>query len=87
MPRMTNKLARETVNKWLAEQGKKLPWFDHTYVDFVTEVRNLTGIDPQENAFDVWDTIDACQWLRVLAMRIRDGVPIGNTLMQLEQVH
>ena len=87
MARMTDKRAREIVDKWLIERWQNPPWDGHSYVDYVTEVRILTGIDPQEDAFDVWERPDACAWLRVLARRIVDGVPIGATLMALESIH
>ncbi len=85
--RMTNARARQIVNEWLSATGKQRPATSHNYVDFVTEVRILTGIDPQEDVFDVWEREDACAWLRVLAHRIVDGVPVGTTLLFLESVH
>lgn len=84
---MTNNRAREIVDQWLSDLGRSTPWEGHNYIDYVTEVRILSGIDPQQDAFDVWDREDACQWLRVLARRIVDDVPIGKTLMALETRH
>lgn len=75
------------MNKWLAKQGKQLPWAGHNYIDFVTEVRILTRIDRQRNLFDVYQRDDACRWLRTLALRIRDGDPIGTTMFKQEAVH
>lgn len=85
--KMSNSRARRIVNEWLAGQGKQLPWAEHSYIDFVTEVRHLTGIDSLEGVFDVWERIDACAWLRVLARRIEDKEPIGTTLIAMEKVH
>lgn len=69
--RMSNSRARQIVNDWLKSQGKGVPWFGHSYVDFVTEARILSGIDTPTHVFDIWDDRqEACAWLRDLAKKV-----------------